>query len=534
VKGIPLALSAEPVASVNVNRLFYGDNLGILRDQKHFPDECVDLIYLDPPFNSKRVYNVLFKSPSGADSEPQIHAFEDSWTWTQQTSDLYDELIGGGAPLQVASAMQAMYRLLGKSDVNAYLVMMAIRLVEMHRVLKPTGSLYLHCDPTASHYLKVMLDAVFGPEHFRNEIVWKRTPFSGSSKARAQQLPRSHDIILFYSSTDDRTWNGPTLPYGDEYLARFKWDDGDGRGPYRKTLLKTYSDETFKRLESDNRLVAPVRAGAKWSYKQYLAESSGTKQIDDTWMDINSINPVAQERLGYPTQKPIALLERIIAESSNEGDVVLDPFCGCGTAVDAAQGLHRRWIGIDISILAVELIQDRMERAYESVKDQDYEVRGVPNDLESAQTLFDYDPFEFERWAVLQVEGQPNDKQRGDQGYDGLISFHTDTTGTGSVAIQVKGGKHVGPDAARSLRGTMERFGFEMGLLIILGQPTPGVQAEIDQSESYVNDFTGTSYPKLQVLTIADLFAGQRPRMPTPINPFFRAKRTAPKQMGML
>jgi adenine specific DNA methylase Mod len=220
---------------------------------------------------------------------------------------------------EVAQALAAFQTLLGPSTMLAYLSMMAPRLIELHRVLRSTGALYLHCDPTASHYLRLLLDAIFGPAHFRNEIIWKRTPFSGSSKARAAQLPRSHDVVLLYSKGHEWTWNGPTEPYSEDYLKRFKWDDDDGRGRYRKTLLKTYSKETFERLRDDDRLVAPVREGAQWSYKQYLSESSGQRQIDDVWTDVNALNPVARERLGYPTQKPEALLERIISASTAEG-----------------------------------------------------------------------------------------------------------------------------------------------------------------------------------------------------------------------
>jgi len=306
------------------NLLYYGDNLEVMR--RHIDDETVDLVYLDPPFKSNQDYNVLFAERDGSRAAAQIKAFEDTWTWDQQAALAYQEVVEGGGP--VSEVMHSFHSFLGSNDMMAYLAMMAPRVVELRRVLKPTGSLYLHCDSSASHYLKLLLDACFGLAHYRNEIIWKRTPFAGSSKARARQYPRSHDAIFFYTSSDAWTWNRPAKPYSEKYLERFKWDDGDGRGPYRKTLLKTFSQATFDRLQAENRLVGPEREGAKWSYKQYLLESSGEIQIDDIWVDVNAINPVAKERLGYPTQKPIELLERIIRASSNPGDVVLDPFCG--------------------------------------------------------------------------------------------------------------------------------------------------------------------------------------------------------------
>ena len=242
--------------------------------------------------------------------------------------------------------------------MKSYLIMMGVRLLEMKRILKDTGSVYLHCDPTASHYLKMLMDAVFGAEKFGNEIAWRRTPFKGSSKSRARQFGKSHDVILFYKG---RTWNYLRLPYSDNYLNRFKHDDGDGRGPYRKTLLKTYSKETLKRRENDNTLIPPAKEGAFPSYKQYLSESPGGTPIDDFWADVAGLNPMASERTGYPTQKPLALLDRIIRASSNPGDMVLDPFCGCATACIAAEKLERHWAGIDLSPKAADLVIQRAE-----------------------------------------------------------------------------------------------------------------------------------------------------------------------------
>ena len=321
------------------NTLYYGDNLDILR--RYIKDESVDLIYLDPPFKSNQNYNVLFKERNGTQSSAQIKAFEDTWHWDRKAENTYIEIVEK-LPKKIADLIKALRSFLGENDMMAYLVMMTIRLHELHRVLKPTGSIYLHCDPTASHFLKTILDAVFRPIQFRNEIIWQRTPFAGSSKARAQQLPRSHDVIFFYTKSEKWNWNPPLLPYLKDYLKRFKWKDE--RGYYRKTLLKTYSKATLEKLRIEMRLIEPIKLGANYSYKQYLHESSGKRQVSDIWTDINMVNPVAKERLGYPTQKPETLLDRIIKASSNEGDIILDPFCGCGTTVTVAEKLKRQWV----------------------------------------------------------------------------------------------------------------------------------------------------------------------------------------------
>ena len=338
------------------NQLYYGDNLKILR--QYLADQSVDLVYLDPPFNSNQDYNVLFRERNGARSAAQVKAFKDTWQWDQESSRTYQEMVEHG-PEQVSKVLRAFQTFLGFNDMLAYLSMMAPRLVELRRVLKDTGSIYLHCDPTASHYLKMLMDAVFGPVNFRNEISWKRTPFAGSSKARARQFPASHDLILFYSRSDQHYFAGERREYEDEYYRRFKNPDDDPRGPYQSVLLKTYSQATFERLREEGRLIPPKSEGAGWRYKQFVSELKG-RQVDDIWTDINMINPVAAERMGYPTQKPEALLERIIRASSSEGDLVLDPFCGCGTTIAVAQRLNRRWIGIDVTCLAINLMRRRL------------------------------------------------------------------------------------------------------------------------------------------------------------------------------
>lgn len=508
-----------------MNHLYYGDNLPVLRE--HLDSESVDLVYLDPPFNSNRAYSVIFgQSVKQDDARAQIQAFDDTWHWDTETERLYRDLLMN-CPSKVVDAIEAMRKLLGENDAMAYLVMMTPRLVELHRVLKPTGTLFLHCDPTMSHYLKILLDAIFGGQHFRNEIIWRRTPFKGSSKAKAQQLPKSHDVILFYSKSGKWTWHAPAVSYSEKYLERFKWDDGDGRGSYRKTSLKTYSQARLEELRADNRLIEPTRAGAGYSYKQYLNESSGKSQLDDVWTDINMLNPQAKERLGYPTQKPVALLERILEATTEPGDVVLDPFCGCGTTVDAAQRLGRTWIGIDITYISIDLIIKRLQATHGTGVMKQVDVDGIPYDMQSAQKLFDRSPFDFERWAVSQLHAQPNEKQVGDKGVDGVRRFIIDQKTVGKVLVSVKGGKSVPPTFVRDLAGTVASArDAQLGVLITLNDSlTRGSQEVIDTSGVWTHPANGQDFPVLQHISVRDLLDGKRPDLPTALAPYVSAQR---------
>lgn len=529
--------------TVPLNQLFYGDNLDILR--RDIADESVDLIYLDPPFNSNRSYNVLFKSRSGDDAQAQVEAFDDTWTWSQQAEALYTQMIQGGAPTQVADALEAMRRLLGDNDVLAYLVMMAARLVELHRVLKPTGSLYLHCDPTASHYLKVMLDAIFGPTQFRNEIIWKRTTAHSSAK----KFGPVHDVILYYGDSSAVTWNEPRTDYNQDYLDKYyRYDDGDGRLYWRNSLTAAgtrqgssgqpwrgidvaatgqhwkFTVENLEDLDSQGRIYWPPKGGFP-QIKRYRDELKGVA-LGDIWTDIDRINQVAGERLGYPTQKPVALLERIIETSSNPGDLVLDPFCGCGTTVDAAQKLGRRWVGIDVTYLAVDLIDKRLRHTYGDDIAETYRLHGIPHDLDGARALFAANPFDFERWAVSLVDGQPNTKQVGDKGIDGVIRFPTDNKGgVGRALVSVKGGATLNPGMVRDLVGTVEQQGADMGVFICLTEPTKGMREVENASGTYTWAVGDRAFPKVQIVTIAQLLAGQRPKMPTAFLPYIQAKK---------
>lgn len=345
------------------NKLFYGDNLGVLRE--HIADESVDLVYLDPPFNSNASYNVLFKAPDGVDSQSQIEAFDDTWQWGETAENAYWEVLHG-KNTEAARMLEAMRGFLGENAMMAYLAMMAIRLIELHRVLKPTGSLYLHCDPTASHYLKILLDAVFGPKNFRNEITWKRRVGMSSAVHESNKFGVCTDIIFFYSRSEDVEfhvqYNKQDPDYQRYVEERFTSRDIDGRlfqptslvnPAYRPNLIYDYKGyksppngwmitrEKMEQWDAEGRIHFPKNPEGRLRRKSYVDELRGMP-VQNIWLDIPELNSQAQERLGYPTQKPVALLERIISASSNPGDVVLDPFCGCGTTVHAAQKLGRQ------------------------------------------------------------------------------------------------------------------------------------------------------------------------------------------------
>ncbi len=519
------------------NLLFYGDNLGVLRES--VKDETVDLVYLDPPFNSERNYNVLFKE-HGTESEAQIRAFDDYWHWDVKAEQTYAELIHpdaerNGIPWRLTTLMESMRQFLGQNDMMAYLVMMAIRLSELRRVLKPTGSLYLHCDPTASHYLKLILDAVFGFDRFVSEIVWRRTNVHSDAK---RWSPVS-DTIFFYTKSDKFTWNPIHAPHSPEYLAsKYRFTDPDGRvysldnmtSPNPRPNMTyewrgyppppfgwRYSRETMARLDEEGRIWYPDSKDKRPRLKRYLDEMPGTL-LGNVWTDIDPLNSQANERLGYATQKPVALLERIISASSNEGDVVLDPFCGCGTALHAAQKLNRSWIGIDITHLAIGLIRNRLDTAFPGIK---YKVHGVPADLEGARTLAEAEPYDFQWWALPLIGARPvgnpepgkkEGKKGMDRGIDGIIRFIDNPSASRSnrIVVSVKAGRNLGPHMVRDLRGTIEREGAPIGVLLSMHEPTAEMRAEAVKAGVWHSDSWGRDYPRIQLITIEDAFAGKR------------------------
>ncbi len=528
------------------NQLYYGDNLDVLR--KSVAAESVDLIYLDPPFNSKRDYNLLFKTPKGHQSEASITAFEDSWHWGQQAENEFHEVLHQ-PNTNLAEIMRAFRTFLGENDMMAYLTMMANRLLEMHRVLKPTGSIYLHCDPTASHYLKIVLDGVFGKENFRNEIIWKRT--SGHSDARG--YGSSHDSIFFYAKTDRFLWNEIYQPYDPAYVEQYyRYTDESGRrfmsgdlgaagltgGGYTYqwkgvTRLWRCPVETMERLDREGR-VFYTRNGIP-RQKRYLDEAKGMP-TQDLWTDLESLRSWHEERLGYPTQKPLALLERMISASSNEGDVILDPFCGCGTAVHAAEKLKRKWIGIDITHLAISLIEKRLKDAF-GVRCK-FEVHGTPKDLDAATDLAARDKYQFQWWAVSLVDAQPfqGKKKGADGGVDGVKYFYDINSKEAlKIVISVKGGS-LKADDIRALNHVREREKAEIALFISLNEPSSGMRADAAAAGFYTSA-NGKKYPRIQPLSINGLLSrSQRAEHPdyAPSVNFKKTKPENPDRQGRL
>lgn len=532
------------------NKLFYGDNLEIL--SQYIPNESVDLIYLDPPFNSNRDYNVLFKDEKGVESDAQIVAFIDTWHWGEPAEETYRFLVTD-APERVSSMLVSLMQIIGRNQMMAYLVMMTARLVELHRVLKSTGNLYLHCDPTSSHYLKIILDSIFRAENFANEIIWQRTGAKGLAKRR---YPRNHDTILAYQKSENAVWNTDTLyaAYDEDNLDKktadkYRYRDEDGRlyqlsdltnpNPKRPNLTYEFlgvtkvwrwTKERMQKAYEDGLIVVPS-PGAVPRYKRYLDEQKG-KPVGDVWTDIAPLNSQAKERLGYPTQKPMKLLERIIDSSSNPGDVVLDPFCGCGTAIAAAQKLDRRWIGIDITHLSVALMKYRLQDMFGLKPGEHYEVVGEPTTLAGARQLANENRYQFQFWAGSLVRAKPvggesgsREGKRGkDRGIDGVINFFDNGATSQRVLVQVKSGKVKSGDI-RDLIGTVDREKAAIGVFITLEEPTRDMETEALSAGYYESPVWGKKYRKIQILTIEQLLDGAQIDMPPQHGTFKQAEK---------
>lgn len=515
------------------NRLFYGDNLAVLRGRDAdgkplIPDESIDLIYLDPPFNSAATYNVLFRAPDGKMSDSQLEAFEDSWHWGDAAAAAYEDVITQGVYTDASVLLRGIVAALGKNDMTAYLAMMAVRLIELHRVLKPTGTLYLHCDPTASHYLKILLDGIFGAENFINEISWRRTSAKADYAQGATHFPRLRDVILRFakSRSGKPTYHQLFKPYEDSYVEeKYRNRDPDGRayqldnltGPggaskgnpqyevFGVTRFWRYSRQRMQDLIKEGKVIQ-TKPGAVPRLKRYLDEMPGVPLGDD-WGDIPPINSQAQERLGYPTQKPLTLLERIINASSNPGDIVLDPFCGCGTAVHAAEKLGRRWVGIDVTHLAISLVERRLKDAYPNIA---FDVLGTPRDLSAARDLAARDKHQFQWWAVSLLDAVPQGgkKKGADRGIDGIRWVRTGPRDgdLDRVIISVKGGENVSVRDVRDLAGTVQREGALGGVLITLADPTRPMLQDA-AAHGYASTGLG-QFRKIMVKTIAELMAG--------------------------
>ena len=567
------------------NTLFYGDNLQVLRE--HIADASVDLVYLDPPFNSNASYNVLFREKSGEDSPAQIKAFTDTWEWTLETERTFEQdiILHPGTPSAVKDMIAAFRQFIGRNAMLAYLVMMTPRLVELRRVLKPTGSLYLHCDPTASHYLKIVLDTVFGKENFRSEIVWRR---SNAHNKLSKQYGPIHDTLLFYTKGHNFTFHPGRRPYTTPYVER-SFPYTDDRGRYQSNVLTGMGVRTgesgskwhgynptshgrhwaipsklrgevtldsgqmslreiLDALDESGMILHPRSKEGMPRYKQYFYSSQGIL-LQDIWAFQPSTQGLLwssdegidedvkwldndQERLGYPTQKPVGLLERIVSSSSNEGDVILDPFCGCGTAVAAAQKLNRQWLGIDVTHLAVALMKSRLKTAFNLDPGADYTVVGEPRDVGSARALWEQDPYQFQFWAVSLLEAQPQAEQRrgADRGIDGVIYFVDGPRRTPQkVVIQVKGGRVSSPQI-RDLRGVVEREKAALGLFISLDDPTRDMRAEEAGGGFYHSELWQRDFPKIQIRTIADLLADRGFDLP-PRQPMYQpAERVRPAE----
>lgn len=516
-----------------MNKLWYGDNLTIMQGmRKH----SVDLIYLDPPFKSDANYNLLYKNMTGKPVPEQAEAFFDTWELDAQK-------------LEIARTMPLLMREHGvdnyyadfwrlwmnalqhtQPELLAYLIYMVQRLLYMKSLLRPTGSIYLHCDPTASHYIKVMMDAIFGHQNFQNEIVWKRTFGHGDSRTWS----RVADVILFYTAGSRFTWNIPYEKHSDEYIkSHYGQEDAQGRAFQLTSILSPssrpnmmyewkgfpspplgwrFSKETMARLDAEGRIWYPknkdgsLDTAKRPRFIRYLDEQKGSV-MTTVWTDIPPINSRSKDRLGYPTQKPVALLDRIIQASTNPGDVVFDPFCGCGTTIYSAIKNQRQWIGCDIAILSVKLIREQLTGdRYRLVEGHDFEVDGIPASVEGAEELFKRDPFQFQHWLVERVGGFPMQKKVADRGIDGRVYFEAGSK-LNEVILSVKGGK-LRPGDVRDLRGVMEREGAAMSGFLSLQEPTKAMRAEA--AEAGVYEYSGVIYPRLQLLTVREILEEKR------------------------
>lgn len=517
------------------NHLYYGDNLQVLRTE--IAEESVDLIYLDPPFNSNANYSMLFRSPDGKHSHAQSEAFEDTWHWGYEAENAYLEVLKCDNS-DVSEMLVAMRSFLRENDMMAYLTMMTIRLIELKRVLKDTGSIYLHCDPVASHYLKIIMDAIFGKENFRNEITWKRQSAHSDAK---KKFPSVSDIILFYAKSKDSFFNPTYTEHNPEYIRKFyRFDDDDGKGLYRLDNMSSpttykggmyewkgygypkkgwrYKPETMEKLDAEGKIYYPLNADGSFdikkrlAVKRYLEEMEGSI-ITNVWTDINPLHSSNKEYMGYPTQKPIALLERIITATSNEGDVVLDPFCGCGTTIHASEKLRRNWIGIDVTSLAIARIESRLAYAFPDVE---FEIHGTPKDMDGAKSLADADKYQFQWWAISLVNAVPygGKKKGADGGIDGIIYFRPEgyNGATEKAIVSVKGGNNVSVTMIRDLAHVVEREKAKIGIFITIAEPTDPMVKEVVK-EGYFETENG-KYPKIQILTIGQLLNGTKPQIP--------------------
>jgi site-specific DNA-methyltransferase (adenine-specific) len=487
-------LLVEPASSKPVNRLYYGDNLEVLRNK--IRDETIDLCYIDPPFNSKRNYFQIYNN-IGKEDLAQAHAFVDTWEWGPQAQDAYEEIIGNANSRftrQTIELVKGFQSVLKTGSLLAYLVSMTLRITEIQRVLKPTGSFYFHCDPTSSHYLKLVIDAVFCPNggDFRNEIIWAYNRWS----AAARKFQGLHDVIFFYTkgAKNIHTFNLQLVPYTEKTNKRWKGERMHNIVTPEGKLLKTPAPE----------------------------EESKGANMGDVW-NISILNSQSRERLGYPTQKPEALLERIIIASSNEGDTVLDAYCGCGTSIAVAQRLKRNWIGIDITYQSISLILKRLEDTFNKALVAQIDLDGIPKDIESARALAnkrdDRLRKEFEKWAVLTYSDNRaaiNTKKGADEGIDGVAYFFAEIDHPEKIVFQVKSGK-VGRGDIAKLNHDRQREGAQVGVFITLEEPTRDMIKEARNIGQYNHEQFQRKFDIIEIVTIKEMIEGNK-RIGIPIN----------------
>lgn len=535
----------KPTPTLVKNRLYFGDCRTVMNEYMKLGS--ADLIYLDPPFSSNRDYNNIYKDETGRPLPDQIEAFTDIWELTPEREEAIKHMPVLMREEKIDDDVVEFWRLWMKAlrethpKLLAYLSYMVERLLFMKKMLKPTGSIYLHCDPTASHYIKVMMDAIFGHQNFRNQIVWKRhTSMAKGSQHDPKSWGATTDMILYYARSA-----APPQPYRDmteeERVEQFPLVDEHGERYYDDTAHLWRSPNMGERPNlcyewkgfhhkskagwrlSKKRLEEEYQKGnvvildnGKLQRRKYERDYRG-KQPGDLWDDVSPA--LGSERLSYDTQKPLALLERIIEASSRKGDVVFDPFCGCGTTLEAAHTLGRRWIGIDISIHAIKRVaRTRLEERCGLIQDRDFVVEGVPHTLEGAKDLWEQDKYQFQKWAVGQVDGFVTRRRSGDGGIDGRLYFVvTHERELQSMVIEVKGGKHVSLEHVRALRGVLEREEAAMAGLIVMEEPgltqLRNFRREFSKAGSL--DILGKSYPKMQMLTVSEILKGKRFLTPT-------------------
>lgn len=532
-------MSAKTAAKIEKpNKLYYGDNLEVLR--KYIKDESIDLCYIDPPFNSKRNYNQIYNN-IGKEDVAQAQAFIDTWSWDEDDDRGLEEILTNQGSIftsQCIDLIGGFRKVLGRGSLMSYLVHMTLRVAEIYRVLKSTGSFYLHCDPTASHYLKLICDSLFCGSRsgdFRNEIIWKRINAKGLAFTR---FASNHDVIFYYAKSSKFTWNPQYKPHDEKYLHDFyKYVEPETGRRYRLADLTNPNKDrpnltyeflgvkrvwrwTRERMEKAYKdgIVIQKSPGSVPSLKRYLDEQEGTP-IDDIWNDIIPVQASSQEGLGYPTQKPEALLNRIISASTNEGDTILDAYCGCGTSVASAQLLKRKWIGIDITYQSISLIMKRLYDSYGKKAIDDVELNGVPRDWESAYALAhkkeDKTRKEFEKWFVLDYSNNKaiiNEKKGGDRGIDGIAYIQERDEKSDiinkKIIFSVKSDETLTPAYVNQLKGKMHDEDVVMGVFLCLYEPTAGMIREAKEMGTYKNNLFNISYPKLQIVTVRELIEG--------------------------